>query len=189
MNNAIQSSGKHNYSRVDIDLNNPDVSAEEMAILAEIALRMMLDKVSDEEISLCTKISLTSLDYIRFHYLSLVIESGIDMVKQVILRGNVEVPKKPATTKEERKLEKERIRKKFQDFLSDPSAFDDSSIDRDLRCEVALQMMTHGLPNEKIRRYTKLSHMEIEYIRIEFFPETIKDIECKNRAMNESLRR
>mgnify|MGYP003303733393 CR=1 FL=1 len=98
MNNAIQSSGKHNYSRVDIDLNNPDVSAEEMAILAEIALRMMLDKVSDEEISLCTKISLTSLDYIRFHYLSLVIESGIDMVKQEILRGNVEVPKKPATT-------------------------------------------------------------------------------------------
>ena len=52
MNNAIQSSGKHNYSRVGIDLNNPDASAKELAILAEIALRMMLDKVSDEKISL-----------------------------------------------------------------------------------------------------------------------------------------
>lgn len=189
MNSTVQSEEDNTRSRIVLDANNPDASTREMAILIEIALRMMLDKVPDDKISQYTRISLASLDYIRFQYLSLVIESGIDMVKQEILRGNVEIPRKAATTKEERKLEKERIRKKHQDILSDPSTFDDSSIEGDLRCKVALQMMKHGFPNEKVRRYTKLSLMEIEYIRIELLPKTIKDIECKNRAMNESLRR
>lgn len=60
---------------------------------------------------------------------------------------------------------------------------------REVREEIALQLMMDRVPDEKIRKYTKLSRMEIEYIRLNLLPKAIEDIECRNRAMNESLRR
>lgn len=189
MNNAMQSSGKHNYSRMVIDPNNPDASTREMAILVEIALRMMLDKVSDEKISLYTKISLASLDYIRYRYLNCVIESGIDIIKQGILNGNAAAPKKDIT-KEEKAIEKERIRKQLTaNFPSIEEAAIEAEKEMAIRREICLSMMLDHIPDEQIHRHTKLPYMEIEYIRIALLPKAIRDIECKSRAMNESLRR
>lgn len=189
MNNAMQSSGKHIYSRMVIDPNNPDASAKEMAVQIEIALRMMLDKVSDEKISLYTKISLASLDYIRNQYLNCVIESGIDIIKQAILKSNtVATPK--ALTKEERVIEKERIRKRMTvNFPSIEEAALEAEKEMTIKREICLSMMLDHIPDEQLRKYTKISYMEIEYIRLALLPKAIRDIECQSRAMNESLRR
>lgn len=188
MNNAMQSSGKHKYSRMVIDPNNPDASTREMAILVEIALRMMLDKMTDEKISLYTKISLASLNYIRYRYLNCVIESGIDIVKQEILNSNTVVPQKE-TTKEEKAIAKERIRKQLTvNFPSIEEAAIKAEKEIAIKREICLSMMLNHVSDEQIRKYTKLSYMEIEYIRIALLPRAIRDIECKNRAMNESLR-
>lgn len=89
----------------------------------------------------------------------------------------------------ERKREKERIRARFQSALLDPVVLAKAEKEREVREEIALQLMMDCVSDEKIRKYTKLSRMEIEYIRLNLLPKAIKDIECRNRAMNESLRR
>lgn len=189
MNNGIQGIGKRTYSLMDIDPNSPDASTREMAILVEIALRMMLDKVPDEKISLYTRISLASLNYIRYRYLNCVIESGIDIVKQEILNSNAASPKK-GITKEEKAIEKERIRKQLTiNFPSIEEATIEAEKEMAVKREICLSMMLDLVSDEQIRKYTKLPHMEIEYIRITLLPKAIRDLECKNRAMNESLRR
>lgn len=189
MNNGIQGTGKRAYSLMDIDPNSPDASTREMAILIEIALRMMLDKVPDEKISLYTKISLASLNYIRYRYLNSVIESGIDIIKQEILNSNTSALPK-AIPKEEKAIEKERIRKQLTDnFPSIEEAAIEAEKEMAVKREICLSMMLDLVSDEQIRKYTKLPHMEIEYIRIALLPKAIRDIECKSRAMNESLRR
>lgn len=189
MNTAMQSSGKHKYSRMVIDPNNPNTSTIEMAVLIEIALRMMVDKVSDEKISLHTKISLASLDYIRNQYLNCVIESGIDIIKQEILKSNTVATSK-AITKEERAIEKERIRKRLNvNFPGIEEAALEAEKEMTIKREICLNMMLDHIPDEQIRKYTKISNMEIEYIRLVLLPKAIRDRECMNRAMNESLLR
>ena len=189
MNNETDSSGKHKYSRIVIDPNNPDASTREMAILIEIALRMMLDKVPDTKISRYTRISLASLSYIRYRYLNCVIESGIDTIKQEILNSNTATPPK-TIPKEEKALEKERLRKQLTvNFPSIEEAAIEAEKEMAVKREICLSMMLDLVSDEQIRKYTKLSHMEIEYIRISLLPKAIRDSECKSRAMNESLRR
>lgn len=89
----------------------------------------------------------------------------------------------------ERKREKERVRALFHSASLDPVALAKVEKEREVREEIALQLMMDCVPDEKIRKYAKLSHTEIEYIRLILLPKAIKDIECRNRAMNESLRR
>ena len=189
MNNAMQSSGKHKYSRMVIDPTSPDASTREMAILVEIALRMMLDKVPDEKISMYTKISIASLDYIRCRYLNSVIESGIDTIRQEILSSNTAAHPKDIP-KEEKAVEKERLRKQLTvNFPSFEEAAIEAEKEMAVKREICLSMMLDLVSDKQIRQYTKLPHMEIEYIRIALLPKAIRDIECKSRAMNESLRR
>lgn len=92
--------------------------------------------------------------------------------------------------KTERKCEKERTRKRFHKYLGshrvDPVAIEN---EMKIRYAIALRMMMDNVPDEKIRYYALLSCTQIEHIRIDLLPEAIKDAECKNRAMNESLRR
>lgn len=92
--------------------------------------------------------------------------------------------------KEESTASKERLRARYRSLLSDIS-FDSDEIDKEMafRYEIALRMMMDNVPDEKIRYYTLLSHVQIEYIRINLLPKATKDSECKSRAMNESLRR
>lgn len=86
----------------------------------------------------------------------------------------------------ERKREKERIRARLTMGISDPIEIEKEMA---LRYDIALRMMMDQVPDEKIRYYCLLSHMQIEFVRSNLLPKAIKESECKSRAMNESLRR
>lgn len=93
-----------------------------------------------------------------------------------------------ATTKEEKTLTKDRIRKNLP---ADLPSYEDAAIEAEkemaIRREIGLSMMLDLVSDERIHHYTKLPYIEIEYIRIALLPKAIRDSECKSRAMNESL--
>ncbi len=93
------------------------------------------------------------------------------------------------TKKEERSSTKERVRAYYRSRQS-CAAIDLSEIEKEMaiRYEIAVRMMMDQVPDEKIRYYCLLSHMQIDYVRTNLLTEAIKDMECRNRAMNESLR-
>ncbi len=177
-----------NRTRIVINPSDPDESTREMVLLIEISLRMMLEKVPIEKISLYTKISHASLEYIRCRYLDTVIESGLEMVKQDILTSNTIPPQRTNSTREERAIAKVNIRKRLTyDLPSVEEATSEAEKQIALKREIALNMMLDHASDERIHKYTRLPFMEIEYIRIALLPKAIRDIECKSRAMNESL--
>ena len=89
------------------------------------------------------------------------------------------------TKTEERASAKERIRTHLSISTSDSTEIEKEMA---LRYQIALRMMIDQVPDEKIRYYCLLSHMQIDYVRINLLTEAIKDMDCRNRAMNESLR-
>lgn len=94
------------------------------------------------------------------------------------------------TKKEECSSAKERVRAYYRSRQS-CAAIDLSEIEKEMaiRYEIAVRMMMDQVPDEKIRYYCLLPHMQIEFVRTNLLPKAIEDIECQNRAMNESLRR
>lgn len=85
---------------------------------------------------------------------------------------------------------KERIRAYYRTHQL-CAAIDSTEIEKEmaLRYDIALRMMMDQMPDEKIRHYCLLSQMQIEYIRTSLLPKYVKELECKSRTMNESLRR
>ena len=94
------------------------------------------------------------------------------------------------TKTEERASAKERIRAYYRSHQF-CTAIDTTEIEKEmaLRYEIAVRMMIDQVPDEKIRYYCLLSHIQIDYVRTTLLPNAIKDMECRNLAMNESLRR
>lgn len=92
--------------------------------------------------------------------------------------------------KEERTSAKERIRAYYRTHQF-CAAIDSTEIEKEmaLRRDIALRMMMDQVPDEKIRYYCMLPHMQIEYIRTSLLPKYVKELECESRTMNESLRR